>query len=509
MNCRGVVIALAICFTGAVRADVKLPYLIADHMVVQRDRPVHIWGRAEPGEPVVVTFRGAEAKSAADPLGRWSVYLSPGDAGGPFRMTIRGHNVLELSDILVGDVWVASGQSNMEWPLAWAGDAKANIARARYPRIRLVRAMHKVSEYPLDNLAGEMWRECTPESATNFSAVAFHFGRLLHERSGVPIGLIQTAWGGTPIEGWTSLGAISRDPALMPVIAQWSKLMQEHAVELLKYDRAAKAWEATAAEAKARHVSPPPVPEKPVGPGSPRRPGGLFNAMVAPITGYAIRGVIWYQGEANATIERAPGYSRLFEAMIRDWRNAWGLGDFPFLFVQLANYDAPESAWPELREAQRQALAIRNTAMAVTIDIGTPENIHPPDKEAVGLRLSLAARAVAYGEQVEYSGPLARQAAAEDGVVRIWFDHASGLSARGATVKGFDVAGHDRKFQPAQARLEGNSVVVWSAAVERPEWVRYGWKDNPDCDLSNDSGLPASPFELKAGDGLPSGYPLR
>jgi len=487
--------ALALALAGGARADIQLPYLIADHMVVQRDSPVHIWGKAEPGEAVSVAFRGAAATSVTDALGQWSVYLSPGGAGGPFPMTIRGANTVELGDILVGDVWVASGQSNMEWPIAWAGGAQDEIAHARFPRIRLVRAMHKVSEYPLDNLVGEMWRECTPESAANFSAVAYHFGRLLEGHLGVPIGLIQTAWGGTPLDAWTSLGAISQEPALMPVIAQWNTLMQEHAVALLKYHRAAKDWEAAAPRIKAEGKAPPPAPEKPVGPGGPRAPGGLFNGMVAPITGYAIRGVIWYQGEANATVERVPVYARLFQAMIRDWRRAWGLGDFPFLFVQLANYHDPGKAWPELREAQRSALALHNTAMVVTIDIGTPESIHPPDKRTVGLRLSLAARALAYGEPVEYSGPFPRQVTAEDGALRVWFDHSPGLTAPGGVVKGFEIAGRDRSFVPAEARIEGGTVVVRSEAILRPVYVRYAWKDNPDCNLFNGAGLPASPFQ--------------
>jgi len=487
--------ALALALACGARADIQLPYLIADHMVVERDCPVHIWGKAEPGEPVSVTFRGAGAKSVADPLGRWSVYLPPGNAGGPFTMTIRGANTVTLSDILVGDVWLASGQSNMEWPIAWAADARDEIAHAQFPRIRLVRAMHKVSEYPLEDLMGKMWRECTPESAADFSAVAYHFGRLLEDHLDVPIGLIQTAWGGTPLDAWTSLGAISQEPALMPVFGEWNTLMQEYAVARLKYDRAAKDWEAAVARAKAEGKVPPPVPEKPVGPGGPRTPGGLFNAMVAPITGYAIRGVIWYQGEANATVERAPVYARLFQAMIRDWRRAWGLGDLPFLFVQLANYDAPGKAWPELREAQRQALSLRNTAMVVTIDIGTPENIHPPDKKTVGLRLSLAARALAYGELIEYSGPLPRQVTPEDGALRVWFDHSSGLTARGGVLKGFELAGPDKKFVSAEARIEAGTAVVRNEAVERPAYVRYGWKDNPDCNLFNGAGLPASPFQ--------------
>jgi sialate O-acetylesterase len=464
-------------------AAVTLPYLIASHMVVQRGLPVHVWGKAEPGEAVAVAFRGAEVRTAADALGQWSVYLPPGDAGGPFAMTIEGTNRIALDDVLVGDVWVASGQSNMEWPVGWAADAERETAAASHPRIRLVRAMHKTSEYPVEQLVGEMWRECTPESATTFSAVAYHFGRQIQEKTGVPIGLIQTAWGGTPIDGWTSLGALAQDPALMAVFAEWDARMRTYAVDLLRYDRAAKEWEKTRAGA---------APEKPVGPGGPWEPGVLYNAMVAPIARLAIRGVIWYQGEANGSKTRAPLYGRLLRAIIEDWRRAWGIGDFPFLFVQLANYNAPESDWPEVREGQRSALELRNTAMTVAIDVGTPENIHPPDKKTIGTRLALAARALAYGEAIEYSGPLVKQVTAEG----VWFDHAEGLTARGGAVRGFEVAGESRKFVAAEARIVGNAVMLKSADVPRPVWIRYGWKDNPDCNLFNAAGLPASPFRV-------------
>jgi len=488
--------ALALLLVSAARANITLPYLIADHMVVQRDLPVHIWGKAAPGENVIVAFRGAERRDAADSLGRWSVYLPPGPADGPFVLTVRGRNAISIQDVLVGDVWVASGQSNMEWPLAWAGDSAAQIAAARRPHIRLVHAMHKISDYPVDNLVGEMWRECAPESARDFSAVAYHFGRLLQEHTGVPIGLIQTAWGGTPLEAWTSPNALTADPAFMPVFAEWNQQMQRHPEELLRYDVAAKEWEAAAALAKAQHKPLDPPPPKPEGPSAPSRPGGLFNAMVAPITPFAIRGVIWYQGEANSYRTRAASYGRLFQAMIRDWRQAWGIGDFPFLFVQLANYDATaeDSAWPEIREAQRQALSLRNTAMAVTIDIGTPANIHPPDKVTVGRRLSLAARAVAYGENIEYSGPLPRQVTTEPGALRVWFDHAEGLTARGSAPATFEIAGADGKYYPAQAVIDGATVLVRSESVESPVRVRYGWAANPTCNLYNAAGLPASPF---------------
>ena len=486
---RGLFALLA--FAGGAAAEIRLPYLIADHMVLQRRRPVHIWGKAEPAERVTVAFRGQQREAVTDALGRWSVYLPPGEAGGPFSLSI---NRIVLSDVLVGDVWVASGQSNMEWPNAWAADPQTVIAAASHPRIRLVRAMHKVSEFPVENLVGEMWRECTPESAEKFSAVAYHFGRLLQRKLDIPVGLIQTAWGGTPADAWTPLAAIARDPALMPVFTEWDRLMQEHALALLRYDRAARDWEKLAAQLKAQHKTLPPPPEKPVGPGGPFTPGGLFNAMVAPVTPLPIRGVIWYQGEANGSVTRAPYYGRLFQAMISEWRRAWGIGDFPFLFVQLANFNAPDSAWPELREGQRQALQLRNTGMAVTIDIGTPDNIHPPDKKTVGERLSLAARSIAYGESIEYSGPLPRQVTSEPHALRVWFDHAAGLTARGGAARGFEVAGPDRKYVPAEARIEGETVLVQSSALADPLYIRYGWRDNPDCNLFNAAGLPASPF---------------
>jgi sialate O-acetylesterase len=244
----------------AARAAVTLPYLIADRMVVQRRLPVHIWGMAEPGEAVTVTFRGSEQRSTADALGRWSVHLPPEEAGGPFEMTIRGADTRTLRDILVGDVWVASGQSNMEWPMNRSAGADREIPAARHPRIRLVRAMHKTSEYPVADLVGDMWRECAPETAADFSAVAYHFGRAIQQKTGVPIGLIQIAWGGTPLDGWTSLRAITADSALMPVFAEWEARMTEYALARLRYHRAAKEWEAaTAADrAQRKKVAPPP-----------------------------------------------------------------------------------------------------------------------------------------------------------------------------------------------------------------------------------------------------------
>ena len=488
--------ALACLAAGAARAAVTLPYLLADHMVVQRGLPVHVWGQAAPGEAVAVSFRENTRAATADALGRWGVYLPPGEAGGPFELTVKGANAITLQDVLVGDVWIAAGQSNMEWPVNRAANAAAEVAAAKHPGIRLVRAMHKVSDFAQDNLVGQMWAPCSPDSVPNFSAVGYYFGRQLYEKYGVPIGLIQTAWGGTPADAWTSLRAISADASLMPVFAEWARMTRDHATALARYDLQLREWRAAEARARAEGKPASEMPLPPKGPGGPWEPGVLFNAMVAPITRYPIRGVVWYQGESNTAPERAPVYGRLFQAMIKDWRRAWGQGDFPFLFVQLANYRAtPDSMWPELREAQRQALVLAHTAMAAAIDIGNPDNIHPANKQEAGRRLALAARAVAYGEKIEYSGPLFRQLTVEGSTVRVWFDHAdSGLAARGGAPTGFEIAASDGTFVPAAARIEGATVVLRNSALEAPVRARYGWADNPRANVYNGEGLPAAPF---------------
>jgi sialate O-acetylesterase len=475
----------------AARADIRLPNVLADHMVVQRGLPVHVWGMAAPAESVSVSFRGESRSAAADELGRWSVYLGPGEAGGPFELTVRGNSTIVLRDVLVGDVWVASGQSNMEWPLERAINGQEEVAQAKYPRMRLYHVKNKSSIYPLDDTAADTWAECTPESAAKFSAVAYFFGRDLF-KNGIPVGLISTSWGGTPADAWTSLGALSADAALMPAFASWAAMANDQPAVLLRREK-----QHEEAVRKARAEGKP----EPAAPWSPNQenswmPAGLFNGMIAPLTKFPIKGAIWYQGESNADAQRSRLYERLFGAMIRDWRRAWGQGDFPFLFVQLANFKTgPGSMWPELREAQRKTLELVNTGMAVTIDIGTPEDIHPRNKQDVGRRLALAARAVAYGEQVEYSGPAVKVARPEAGAMRVWFDHAAGLMVKGGAPQCFEIAGADKKYAAADARIEGETVVARSSAVADPRSIRYAWSDNPACNLLfNSSGLPASPF---------------
>jgi sialate O-acetylesterase len=455
---------------------------------------------AAPEEPVSVTFRGETGRTTADGYGRWSVYLKPGKAGGPFSMTVRGRNTIVLEDVLVGDVWIASGQSNMEFPMAkgmnrGVDNEKAEIAAANYPRIRLLDIEPRSSDYPMrDEAIRHVWSACTPETAAYFSAVAYFFARDLQRHQHVPIGIIDDTWGGTPLEAWTSLDALSANASLMPVFARRAAKMDALPATMLEEK---KEQEETAA-AKAGGRPAPKFPWRP-DPAS-WKPAGLYNAMIAPLTPFPIKGVIWYQGASNDDPDAIVVYGKLFRTMIRDWRSKWGQGNSPFLFVQLANWN-PGDTWPELREQQTEALALRNTAMAVTIDVGDPDNIHPKDKQDVGMRLSLAARAIAYGEPIEYSGPAFHQVTSNGHVLRVWFTHAeSGLVARNGELRGFTVAGADGKYFPTQASIEGNTVIVSSPSVPDPIYVRYGWAANPDCNLYNGAGLPASPFQAKAFD---------
>jgi sialate O-acetylesterase len=488
---------LTLCALSAcTQASVRLPSLISDHMMLQRDQRIRIWGKADPGEAVSVTFRSQTVSTQTDPLGRWSVFLPPGAAGGPFELNVKGTNTLTVRDVLVGDVWVGSGQSNMVWEVRQSDNAQKEIAEANHPTIRIFEVALKSSDVPLDDVTGS-WKAVTPESIANFSAVGYFFARHLQQRLKIPIGVVQSAWGGTPADAWTSLMALSSDPALLVSWNEWAKALAAYPDEQIKYEQRLAEWELAASKAKAEGKPAPGKPGAPQGPGHQWTPGGLYNAMIAPLVPMGIKGVIWYQGESNANDRRAPVYQRLFETMIRDWRSAWGQGDFPFLFVQLANYAKvpTTTAWPIVRNAQFRTLGLANTGMAVTIDIGNPDDIHPTNKQDVGTRLALAARAVAYGEKLIYSGPTFRQAIPEGKQLRIVFDHVgTGLVAKG-DLKGFQIAGADGKLLPANAKIEDNTVVVWADEVASPRVAAYAWSNSPEATLFNNQGLPASPFK--------------
>jgi sialate O-acetylesterase len=493
---------LALIPGATLSSQITVPAILTSHMVVHRDLPVHVWGMAMPGENVSVSFRDEMRATKAGERGRWSVYLPPGEAGGPFQMTIRGTSTesganvestapqtITLGDILVGDVWVASGQSNMEFAMHQAATAEQDLPHADNPRIRLLIVKKRAADFPQDDIDTAGWEASTPESARNFSAVAWYFAREIEQREHVPIGVIDSTWGGTVAEAWTRLTALGEDAALNPLFASRGRMIEQEPDDLLEAKRLARLQAEAKAEGK-------PVPEAPWRPDPASwGPGNLWNGMIAPLTPFAIRGVIWYQGESNSKIDRALLYSRIFRTLIEDWRDEWGIGDFPFLFVQISNYksDASED-WAALREQQVKTLALKNTAMAVTIDIGNPDDVHPTDKVDVGLRLARAARALSYGEAVEYSGPMFRQATPDGAAIRIWFDHAKGLNARGGELTGFEVAGGDGKFVLATAKIYGETIVVTSPSIAEPVSVRYGWANSPQCNLFNGEGLPASPF---------------
>ncbi len=437
----------------------RLPGLFGEGMVLQRDTKLVLRGWAEAGETVTVELAGESATAVAGEEGRWSVTMGPFAASAGLTLAVTGRSRVTVEDVAVGEVWLCSGQSNMQWPVQ-ASEGGGEVKEPD-PRLRLFTVPVQAADAPATDVQGR-WSSADETSAPGFSAVAYWFGRKLREDLGVPVGLIQSCLGGTPAEAWTSRDVLASDPLLQPILASW------------------------AAGTAGRNPA--------------HRPAGLFHAMIAPLAPYAMRGVLWYQGESNAA--RAEQYRVLFPALIRDWRRTWGRGDFPFLFVQLANFgkrvpDPGPSAWAELREAQRLALELPHTGMAVAIDIGDAADIHPRNKREVARRLHLVARDVAYGgEGMICTGPRYWDHEVEENriVVRLR-DGGGGLRATdGLALRGFAVAGEDRVWRWAEARIDGFSVVVSHPDVPRPLAVRYAWADNPDCNLGNSEGLPASPF---------------
>ncbi len=643
--------ALFLLSVNSLYAGVRLPKIISNHMVLQREQPVKIWGWADRGERVTVTFNGQEERTRTGKDGRWVVTLKPMEAGGPFRMEIKGQNTIVFEDILIGDVWICSGQSNMEWSVANSNDAENEMAAAGYLGIRLFEVPHNVQLMPVDDIPSGEWKECTPESVRNFSAVGYFFGRHMHEALEVPVGLVSTNWGGTNVETWTSREMSANDPEMKKAVDEIEGLDVEQIIKTKEQERkelleslgalepgmvggkavwAAKEadlskWDAMEvpglwedkglpgvdgvvwfrrevelSEAQAAGVvslqlgsiddsdrtwingeevgslinaydqertyeigagilqpgknsvvvrvedtgggggfrSDPEImrivtPEgniplagkwhyrvsseslkvnTPMAISPNSRPTLLFNGMIHPLINYSVQGAIWYQGESNAS--RAYRYRTRFSNLIRDWRNKWENPGMGFYFVQLANFKAPvdtpgDSDWAELREAQAMALELPHTGMAVTIDIGEADDIHPRNKQDVGKRLALAALHDAYGKDVVCSGPVFRSMEVEDGHVVLEFDLMGSdlvVDDKYGYVKGFSVAGEDRKFHWARGWKEGNRIYLECEEVESPVAVRYAWADNPDdANLFNSEGLPAAPFRTDDWPGMTFG----
>jgi sialate O-acetylesterase len=509
------VLASLILVPAASLADVRLPAVLSDHMVLQQGMQVPVWGWADAGEEVAVQLGDLKAVTRAGADGTWKVAVGPLAAGGPLTMTVAGKNTITVSDILVGEVWVCSGQSNMAWTVANSNNAQEEIAAADFPQIRLITVARVTADEPQADTKGS-WAACSPQTVGNFSAAGYFFGRKLHKDLGVPVGLISSNWGGTRAEAWTSAPTLKADPMFAPAFDQHVQSVETYvkneSTMKAKHEEQLAKWKEAADKAKAEGK---PAPRRPGPPQDPRtgpnRPCALYNGMITPLIPFAIRGAIWYQGESNAG--KAYEYRRLFPLMIQDWRRNWGQGDFTFLFVQLANFmarkDEPgDSAWAELREAQSMTLSLPKTGQAVIIDIGEEKDIHPKNKQDVGARLALAAEAISYGKDVVYSGPVYKAMKVDGGKAVLTFEHiGGGLVAKGDKLAGFAIAGEDRKFVWADARIEGDTVVVSSDKVAAPVAVRYAWADNPDCNLYNKAGLPASPFRTDQWPGVTAPKP--
>ena len=479
--------------------------LFGDNAVLQQGRRVPVWGTASEGERVTVSFGGQKVE-AATKNGKWMAWLEPMKSSfTPQTMTISGSNTLTMTNILVGEVWLCGGQSNMErkFPQLVSTDPsqlppvnlEKEIAAADLPAIRHILIPQVTSSNPLSTIS-TTWMICSPKSVTNFTAVGYFFARDLQKELNVPIGLINSSWGGSIAAAWSRHEALETNPALNPILTDYNKDVAAYPERLARYQadepKIQARYTKALAEAKAKGQRPPNPPHPPGDPfKNVNSPSYMFNAMINPLIPHAIRGVIWYQGETDRL--KADQYQKTFPALISDWRNLWSEGDFPFLYVQIAPC---KMIGPEIREAQLLSLKrTTNTAMTVITDWGHPNNMHPIHKEPVGHRLSLAARALAYGEKIEYSGPLYKAAQINGNSITISFDHTgNGLVAKDGPLKGFLIAGSDKVFIPAQAEIKGESVVVSAPEVTTPVAVRYGWTNVPDVNLFNQAGLPASPF---------------
>ena len=649
------ILAMILLLIGAhmACADIRLPAVVGDNMVLQRGQQATIWGWADPEEEIrlSVSWHTMELKTDADQDGKWFFAIQAPPAGGPYELTLSGKNTVPIRNVLSGDVWVCSGQSNMEWPLHSAANGAREVAEADFPNIRLFTVQKTIADRPQDDCVGQ-WSPCNPQSVPGFSAVGYFFGRHLHRELNVPIGLINTSWGGTVAEAWTSAKALEKMPEFKARMEQIARAKADPDASMKKYQEALAQWQKGIESAQAQgtgciepgfddsdwqemglpvlweqaglsnfdglvwfrktiavpdswagkelrldlgpiddmdttwvngvkvgaHSEPgqwqiarqytvppgvvkagrnvivvqvldtaggggiygqagqmklhpaegdvvislagawrykvgfdlasmPPRPQPPVWVNNPNAPAVLYNGMIAPLIPLGIRGAIWYQGESNAG--RAYQYRELFPLMITNWRQDWGQGRFPFLFVQLANYMATqpepgECEWAELREAQTMTLSLPNTGMAVIIDVGEANDIHPRNKQDVGKRLALWALARTYGKAIACSGPLYRSMRARGDRIILRFDHVNGglVAEGGEPLKGFAIAGEDRKFVWADAEIEGNTVVVHSDKISKPVAVRYAWANNPVCNLFNGAGLPASPFRTDDWPGI-------
>ncbi len=486
---------------------VTLASIYSDHAVLQRGKSLPVWGTSEPFDPIIVTFQGQTVRTTADKDGRWLARLRPLTASSvPSELVVEGANKITLHDVVVGEVWLCSGQSNMEFTVDNGGimyrvdNAAAEVAAAKFPLIRQLRIERAVATSPAGTVKTGGWLAASPKTVGQFTAVGYFFLRaIFHQALGVPVGIILSSWGGTPIESWMSDEARASTSIAGLLRERWEKARGEWPSDrVARYPAAMEAWEKAEAQAEATHTkNPVPWPGPPASTDSPALPGGLFNGMIAPLQPGALRGILWYQGESNT--EHPGEYAELLRTLIRSWRVGWRQGDLPFYFVQLANFgpkeDATDRGWARLREAQTKVLSLPGTGMAVTIDIGDAGNVHPANKQEVGRRLALIAEAKLFGFKVEYSGPEFANIAPDGDTLRVHFTHLGArLVVHGDAVKSLEVAGTNRVFHKANGVILDKELLVSSPDVAWPVAVRYAWTNSPEANLYNAAGLPAVPF---------------
>lgn len=486
-------------FTGTETIHAAIPNsLFSNHMVLQQKIKIPIWGAGRNGESVQVEFNNQIVNTIVE-NNRWEIVMEPMNAGGPYSMRITSDTVISICDIYVGEVWVCSGQSNMgrrmspHWKYRTITNFEKEKEDANYPLIRQYEVPDIKSDSLVDDTNGR-WIVCSSSTVESFSAVAYFFARDLHNSLKVPIGLLFSSVGGTEARFWTSRSGLESNSKLLPLVQAYDSVLKNYSLELAHYnankDLLQLQYESDSADAKVENRKLPSKPVPPKNPNTSRQIGCYFNGMIAPLTKYPIKGVLWYQGESD--VDFASQYQILFPTLISDWRTNWNIGDFPFLYVQIAPF---KKNIPELREAQFLTLEkIQNTAMIVTIDCGDENDIHPPFKQPVGYRLSLAARALAYNEKIEYSGPLYKSYEIKGTTIELAFTHVNNGFSRDGNVNGFTISGTDKIFLPAKASIKGNKVIVYSDSIQKPIAVRYGWANVPQGNLYNIEGLPASPF---------------
>lgn len=503
--------AACLLLASGLHAELTLPHFFSDHMVLQRDKPASIWGTANPGAKVQLTFAGQDAATKADGKGAWRITLQPLKTNSRGQvLTVRaGGESRTINDVLVGEVWFASGQSNMAWVVANTHQAKEDIAAANHPGIRMFLANLTPSATPQPDIGGG-WNVCTPKTVPRFSATAYFFAAALHRELKVPVGIIKSAWGGKPVQTFTSREALASIPegsadldALDKACAAYDpkKTAEQHKKALANWEKKQAEWRKKPRDKRGRAPRKPSLQRNPAA--TEGRPAALYNGMIHPFVGYTMRGAIWYQGEANAkSPETASAYGKLFPLMINDWRGRWK-DDFSFMWVQLANYRKPAAEpgavdhWAHLQDEQRKSLSLKKTGMAVANDIGSANDIHPRNKKEVGERLARWSLAADYGRKIVRSGPLFKAHKVEGDKIRVSFtDIAGGLKSRdGGPLMRFEIAGADRNWRWAEAKIDGDSVIVSCPEVPKPVAVRYAWCSNPEgANLVNSEGLPTSVF---------------